>query len=74
MFKEVLNTNIAIEKTSQDFKFSAAVALFGMQLRDSKFIKNKSREDVIALATSGKGIDKNGYRSEFIRLVKSYTK
>lgn len=69
--KTVKDDNSSIENASEDLKFSAAVALFGMQLRNSEFIDTKKREDVIALAEAGKGNDKDGYRAEFIRLVKS---
>ncbi|SRX55507.1 VWA domain-containing protein [Aequorivita sp. CIP111184] len=69
--KTVKDDNNSIESASEDLKFSAAVALFGMQLRNSEFINTKKKEDVIALAEAGKGKDNDGYRAEFIRLVKS---
>ncbi|MDP2688055.1 MAG: von Willebrand factor type A domain-containing protein [Aequorivita sp.] len=69
--KTVKDENKSIEVANEDLKFSAAVALFGMQLRNSDFINTKKKEDVIILAESGKGTDKDGYRAEFIRLVKS---
>ncbi|HET8809090.1 MAG TPA: von Willebrand factor type A domain-containing protein [Flavobacteriaceae bacterium] len=67
--KTVRDSNKPIEKASADFKFAAAVALFGMQLRDSEFISTDDTSDVIALAEAGRGEDEAGYRSEFIRLV-----
>lgn len=70
--KTLKDSNSDIKRTSEDFQFSAAVALFGQQLRDSDFIATKSREEVIRLAEAGRGKDKEGYRAEFIRLVKSY--
>lgn len=70
--KTVNDSNMNIDKATDDFKFSAAVALFGMQLRKSVFINTQKAMDVIALAESGKGKDADGYRAEFIRLVKSY--
>lgn len=69
--KTVKENNSSIESANEDLKFSAAVALFGMQLRNSEFIDTKKKEDVIALAEAGKGTDADGYRAEFIRLVKS---
>lgn len=69
--KTVKDENKSIEVANDDLKFSAAVALFGMQLRNSEFINTKKKEDVITLAEAGKGTDKDGYRAEFIRLVKS---
>lgn len=61
-----------ISDMSEDLKFAAAVALFGMQLRQSKYYNDVTIDNVIALAKEGKGNDKDGYRSEFIRLVESY--
>ncbi len=61
--------NIAIAKVSETFKFSAAVAEFGMLLRDSEFKGQSSYEDVLKLAQEGKGADRYGYRTEFIKLV-----
>lgn len=57
--------------TSADFKFASAVAEVGMLLRDSKFKQHSSFEHAIAAARAGKGIDAEGYRSEFIRLAES---
>ena len=57
-------------KTSDNFKFSASVASFGMLLRGSEFIGNTSIESILELARNAKGIDEEGYRSEFIQLVK----
>jgi len=58
-------------EASEDFKFASAVALFGMQLRQSKFFNNATSEQLISLAKSGRGEDENGYRAEFLRLVKT---
>ena len=60
----------ALEKTSNDFRFTASVAGFGQLLRDSKYISSFDFDDVITLAKSGAGIDEGGYRNQFIRLVK----
>ncbi|MGK0385597.1 MAG: Ca-activated chloride channel family protein [Patiriisocius sp.] len=69
--KTLLNTTSTMEEATTDFKFSAAVALFGMQLRNSVFINTQKEEDVLALAKAGLGTDTEGYRAEFVRLVKS---
>jgi Ca-activated chloride channel family protein len=69
--KVLANKTISMEHMSEDFKFSAAVALFGMQLRKSLFTNTFKREDVIRLAQEGIGADKEGYRAAFVRLVKS---
>jgi Ca-activated chloride channel family protein len=70
--KTVMDRNTNFENASEDFKYAASVALFGMQLRNSEFINSFETNDVIKMAEAGKGTDKDGYRSEFIRLVKSY--
>ncbi len=56
---------------SDNFRFSAAVAEFGMILRNSEFKANANLNQVTELAHSGRGSDSEGYRSEFIRLVKT---
>ena len=66
------DTHTDFSNMPDDFQFSAAVALFGQQLRKSVFIKELSAKKVIALAEAGRGTDEDGYRAEFIRLVKSY--
>jgi Ca-activated chloride channel family protein len=59
------------DKTSENFRWSASVAAFGMLLRESEFIKDYSFDDVLKLAQESKGEDKEGYRAEFINMVKS---
>ncbi|MDG1476259.1 MAG: von Willebrand factor type A domain-containing protein [Vicingaceae bacterium] len=58
-----------LTKSSENFKFSAAVAEFGLLLRNSKHKANASYKHVLELAKNSKGKDDNGYRAEFIRLV-----
>ncbi|WP_346859984.1 von Willebrand factor type A domain-containing protein [uncultured Draconibacterium sp.] len=60
-----------IKNTSDDFRFSAAVASFGMVLRDSEFKGTSSLSSILDLARDAKGTDEEGYRSEFIQLVKT---
>ncbi len=60
---------LSSDETSDNFKFSAAVAEFGMVLRDSKFKGNSSYSNIIKLAKASKGKDDEGYRAEFIRLA-----
>ena len=74
------DTSILIEKNlenkladwkllSDDFKFSAAVAAWGMLLRNSEYKGTATYDLILEWAKEGKGEDKNGYRAEFIRLV-----
>ncbi len=67
----VKDKQIPIARTSDNFRFAAAVAQFGMLLRNSEFKSNASYLDVITLARKARGNDDEGYRSEFIRLVES---
>ncbi len=68
----LIEKEISFAETSDDFKFVSAVSLFGMKMRESEFTKKANFDDVIALAEQGRGEDKEGYRAEFIRLVKAY--
>ncbi|MEH2438942.1 YfbK domain-containing protein [Nostoc sp.] len=54
---------------STNLRFAAAVATFGMVLRDSEYKGNANYDLVMKLATQAKGEDQEGYRDEFIRLV-----
>ena len=65
----VLDKKTQFEETSENCRFSSAVAEFGMLLRDSKFKGNSNFKTIIALAKESKGKDDEGYRAEFIRLV-----
>ncbi|MFC5283473.1 vWA domain-containing protein [Pedobacter alpinus] len=60
-----------MEQTTKDFMFVAAVAEFGLLIKDSEFKQNANFDHAIALAKKGKGIDDNGYRAEFIQLVEN---
>jgi len=71
MVETIANKSNNMEIASADFKFSSAVAWFGLKLRNSKLITNSSSKDIIALANQGLGNDVDGYRKEFIRLVEN---
>ncbi len=60
---------ISADKTSDNFKFSASVAAFGMLLRESVFIENYSYDDVLKLAEKSHNKD-DEYQKEFIDLIK----
>ncbi len=60
----------ALSATSDNFRFSAAVAGIGMLLRDSEYKSSCSYKTMIDLANASKAADNNGYRSEFIQLIK----
>jgi Ca-activated chloride channel family protein len=68
----IKNESVRLNKTSGDFKFATAVAWFGLKLRESQLISKSDKEDIINLAKQGLDNDKEGYRAEFIRLVRLY--
>jgi Ca-activated chloride channel family protein len=65
----VADAGATIENASHNFKFSSAVAGFGMLLRDSKYKGDARYTDVAQLARAAAGADAQGYRAEFIQLV-----
>ena len=62
----VNDDNISLANTSDNFRFSAAVAEFGLLLRGSDYKQQSSYQQVIRIASAAKGNDGNGYRAEFI--------
>ena len=54
---------------SNNIKFAAAVAQFGMLLRDSEFKGSANWTDILKMAKESKGIDEFGYRNDFIKLI-----
>ena len=66
----VLDTNIKkFEQSSDDTRFAASVASYGMLLKDKNATTQASYDLVIELANNALGADKNGKRSEFINWV-----
>jgi Ca-activated chloride channel family protein len=63
---------VALNTTSDDFRWSASVAAFGMLLRESEYIKGFTYDQVVQLAQGAKGEDREGYRIEFINMAKSF--
>lgn len=56
---------------SEDFKFSAAVAWFGLKLRDSKLVTDKESKSILKLSKQALSKDPEGYKAEFVRLVEA---
>jgi Ca-activated chloride channel family protein len=72
---ELIERGVLDEKTefaaaSDDFKFAAAVAGFGMLLRNSPHKGSLTYGGVLELAGSAVGRDPSGYRREFLELVR----
>lgn len=68
----LIDGNVPLTKTSDNFRWSASVAAFGMLLRESEYIKDFTYEQVGQLAQQAKGKDEEGYRIEFVNMVKSF--
>jgi len=54
---------------STNIRFAAAVAEWGMLLRNSEYKGGATYGQTLDLARTAKGADAEGYRAEFIRLV-----
>ena len=65
----VLDEAGSLASASPDFRFAAAVAAFGMQIRHSEHLGDFDGTQIIELAESGLGPDRSGYRAEFLTLV-----
>ena len=66
----VKNSNRSLKKASANLKFAAAVAEFGLLLRNSSFRQHASISNVLSLSQSALATDAQGYRKEFVDLVK----
>jgi Ca-activated chloride channel family protein len=69
MVKTIPHQVIPLAQTSDNFRFSAAVAGFGMLLRDSEYKGSMEIDHVLSLARGSRGTDQDRYRAEFIRLL-----
>jgi Ca-activated chloride channel homolog len=67
------DSNKKFDGSTENFKWSSAVAGFGMLLRDSEYIVDLSYERVAEIAQSARGKDTEGYRAEFVNMVKSFS-
>jgi Ca-activated chloride channel family protein len=69
MEKPVKYKLIPDTQLSENFRFSAAVAEYGLLLKDSEYKGTADWKQVIELARSSQGKDKEGYRKEFMTLA-----
>ncbi len=65
----VKNKPLKFTQASNNLRFAAAVASFGLALRGSAYKGSADFDQTLSLAKSALGIDKEGYRREFIQLV-----
>ncbi len=70
VFSEVLEGDpTKLNETSNNFRFSSAIAEFAMLLRNSEFKGNTTIESIVELAQSSRGKDVFGYRADFLQTV-----
>ncbi len=62
----------ANQRTSDDFRFAASVASFGMLLRGSEYKGSATADDVLSGARGALGDDDGQYRAEFVKLVEQW--
>ncbi len=67
----VAGTPVSAAKSSENFRWSAAVAEFGMLLRNSEFKGKATYQQCIQLAKQARGDDDKGYRQECVRLMET---
>jgi Ca-activated chloride channel family protein len=67
----VAGGNASYRNASENFKFAASIAEFGMLLRDSRYKGQSSYDGALELARASTGADLRGYRAEFVKLVET---
>ena len=67
----VADKTSAAEQGSENFRLAAAVAEFGLLLRDSEYKGKATYMHAAQLARSAKGVDRNGYRRELIEMMEA---
>lgn len=70
MEKVLPYNNQEITAAPEDFRMATAVAAFGQLLRHSAFKGTATYDQVLSWAGNARGEDTEGYRAEFIQLVK----
>ena len=70
LVQSLTGISVAIEKATPDFQFTAVVAQFGMLLKQSEQRGGATWAATERLADGARGPDADGYRAEFVRLVR----
>lgn len=66
---DVFDENLRFSQSSENMRFAAAAAGFGMMLGESQYKGNLTYEDIIRWARRASNYDPFGFRQEFITLV-----
>jgi Ca-activated chloride channel family protein len=67
----VVDTRASHRNASDNFKFAASVAEFGMLLRGSRHKGAATYEHALELARASAGADLRGHRAEFVKLIET---
>ncbi len=60
----------SLESVPDDQRFAVAVAAFGQRLRGEQQLADFSYADIARLAEGARGSDQEGYRAEFVKMVR----
>ena len=69
LLKVMKDELVELFENSTNLQFSAAVACFGIKLRSSGRTEKISFKEIKEMAKKAKGIDEEGYRSEFVKMA-----
>ncbi len=69
LFRDDIRKTLA--QTSDNFRFSAAIAAFGQILRGGRYTRDFTLDEVMKLAGNARGKDSFGYRGEFLGLART---
>ena len=67
----VIDNETTFQDADHDARFAAAVASFGMQLRQSEYSGDWNMQNVIDTASDAKGEDMSGLRAEFVEMAEA---
>jgi Ca-activated chloride channel family protein len=67
-------SGVIVDPIRREVEFSTAVAGFAQLLKGGQFTGSLTYEDVIRQAQGARGEDRNGYRAEFIDMVRKASK
>jgi Ca-activated chloride channel family protein len=70
----VLDADVEVQEASENLRWAAAVAQFGMLLRNSDHRGEANWESTASLARGAMGPDEGGERAEFLHLVRTAAK
>jgi Ca-activated chloride channel family protein len=72
LLTHVIKSDITpISQSSENMRFAAAVTCFGLQLKQSQYKGSASKSMVLELGNNAVSFDPNGFRKEFLDLVKN---